>query len=46
MKLVTRLWMSRKGWLGPLAMAFLIIAGMFIVARGPIDMPFIYRQAK
>jgi hypothetical protein len=39
-------WTSRGVWLGPLISAFLIVTAMFVVAGRPIDVPFIYRQAK
>ena len=38
------IWTNRKIWAGPLARALLIVTAMFIIASGPVDMPFIYRQ--
>jgi hypothetical protein len=44
--LANYIWVSRKAWLGPLIAALLIMTAMFVVARGPVDIPFVYRSAK
>jgi hypothetical protein len=41
---VNYIWTNRKVWSGPLILAFLIVAAMFIIASGPVEVPFIYRQ--
>jgi hypothetical protein len=45
-KLANYIWTNRKVWSGQLIIALLIVTAMFIIASGPIDMPFIYRQVQ
>ena len=42
--LVHHIWTARSAWLGPLVAALVIIAAMFVIAGGPVDIPFVYRS--